>query len=160
MNKMLCANVEKCTGCKMCQLACSMKNFGEYNPDKSRIRVFNFQEEAYSVPVVCKQCNDAWCAKICPAGAITVKVDKDNEYKAVVVDKESCTGCNMCVESCPFGNIRPDEEGYADKCELCGGDPECVKVCLRGALKFKEIEYSAEQKMKSTAEKILAAYKK
>jgi Fe-S-cluster-containing hydrogenase component 2 len=28
----------------------------------------------------------------------------------------------------------------ARKCDLCGGDPQCVKFCISGALQFVEAE--------------------
>jgi Fe-S-cluster-containing dehydrogenase component len=48
----------------------------------------------------------------------------------VLVDRERCTGCGVCVERCP-GSIPflHPKDGKAVICDLCGGDPECVKVC-------------------------------
>jgi Fe-S-cluster-containing hydrogenase component 2 len=41
--------------------------------------------------------------------------------------------------ACPFGMIFVDaEKGFAVKCDLCGGDPECVKYCIPEALRFEE----------------------
>jgi len=160
MNKGLCLDIERCTGCKMCELACSMKHHNEYNPKKSRIRVHTFYEQAYSVPVVCYQCDDAWCEKICPSGAIVLNVEKEKGVKMLQVLDDKCVGCKMCMLACPFGNISFYEDGKANKCDLCGGDPECVRFCARGALKFKDIEDGVAQKSKSTAAKILAATQK
>jgi Fe-S-cluster-containing hydrogenase component 2 len=51
------------------------------------------------------------------------------------VGKEACTGCRACVEACPYGVMFFDEdENFALKCDLCGGDPECVKNCAMGAI--------------------------
>ncbi len=158
MYKILSADLEKCTGCRTCELVCSMKHHDEYNPQKSRIRVYNFVEQGYFVPVVCLHCNEAYCEKVCPAGAITVNYDEKKGVRAVQISKEKCVGCKMCIFACPFGNVRFIEDGYSDKCDLCGGDPECVKSCAKEALKFKEVSASYMQKVKSTAEKILAAY--
>jgi carbon-monoxide dehydrogenase iron sulfur subunit len=47
----------------------------------------------------------------------------------------------MCVRACPSGAMGFDKkEKLADKCDLCGGDPECVKHCFYGALEFKDPE--------------------
>jgi Fe-S-cluster-containing dehydrogenase component len=52
---------------------------------------------------------------------------------AVLVDREKCIGCGECIDACPgkIPHIHP-AENYALICDLCGGDPECVKVCREG----------------------------
>ncbi len=66
-------------------------------------------------------------------GAITL-----NEHTgAWIVDVEECIGCSDCVEACSFGGIVFDEElGVPLKCDLCGGEPECVAMCPTGALQL------------------------
>jgi Fe-S-cluster-containing hydrogenase component 2 len=159
LKKALNIKVENCTGCKMCELACSMKKTGEYNPSKSRIHVNIFFDKAYAVPIVCSQCDDAWCEKICPTGAITTVVDCDNGTKIVTVNEDKCVGCKMCIMACPFGNMSYSEEGYAVKCDLCGGEPECVNYCARGALHFIDINDGEDMKRKATAEKLMESQK-
>lgn len=55
------------------------------------------------------------------------------ETEAVLVDREKCTGCGVCVSACPgrIPHIHPNEK-YAVICDLCGGDPRCVDVCRQG----------------------------
>ncbi len=47
-----------------------------------------------------------------------------------VVDKNTCTGCEQCVDSCPVEAISMNEEDIAvvdpDECVDCG---DCVDVC-------------------------------
>ncbi|MEW5785371.1 MAG: 4Fe-4S binding protein [Bacillota bacterium] len=50
--------------------------------------------------------------------------------------KEKCTGCGACVAACPDGMINLDAHGKADKCDLCEGEPLCVRYCSPGALKL------------------------
>ena len=47
-------DVLRCTGCKLCQIVCSVANFGENNPKKSGIRIVSrlFTEARYDV-IVC-----------------------------------------------------------------------------------------------------------
>jgi len=85
------------------------------------------------VPHLCAQCNDYPCVDSCPVGALSTSTDT----KAVLVDREKCTGCGACIRACP-GNVpflHPGDD-KATICDLCGGDPECVKVC-------KEAGYNA-----------------
>ncbi len=159
MHKVLALNIEKCTGCKMCELACSMKHYGEFNPRQSRIHVYNFHKEAYSVPLVCLQCEEAWCMNICPTGAITTSTDTERGIKVVKVNGEKCAGCKMCVFACPFGNMTLNEDGYASKCDLCNGEPECVIFCARGALKFVDEVDSNKSRGRTAAKQILNSHR-
>ena len=69
----------------------------------------------------------------CPTGALY----EDPESHLVIHDPALCDGCGHCVEACPFDAIWIDErECVALKCDLCGGDPQCVKYCSPGALLF------------------------
>ena len=58
-----------CTGCRLCEIACSLKNAGECNPARSKIRVIGF-DEMFPMPLMCLQCEKPFCAEICPSGAI------------------------------------------------------------------------------------------
>ena len=43
----------------------------------------------------------------------------------------------MCIVACPFGAIMYDaDRKRVIKCELCEGDPQCVRLCPTGALAF------------------------
>jgi len=150
---------EKCTACRACELACSLKHTGTLNPSRSRIKVNVFLEEAVYIPTACTQCSGAWCAKICPTNAIL----RDDSYMAYYVDNSRCVGCKMCVLACPFGamELYPDH-GKAEKCDLClsiDGDPECVKFCTPGALLFTEEDVSAKTKQLATARRLKEVYK-
>jgi Fe-S-cluster-containing hydrogenase component 2 len=43
----------------------------------------------------------------------------------------------MCVTACPFGGMGIDIVArQVIKCDLCDGDPTCVRFCDPGALQF------------------------
>ena len=97
------------------------------------------------------------CAKACPAGAISIEREPDGGVRVVAVDKDKCVGCKMCTLACPFGCIVV-MDGHAEKCDLCGGDPQCVSVCRARAIKFEEARSGIEAKRKGVAERLLASY--
>ena len=150
MVKVLLIDANECTGCHQCEMACSYHHEGAFNPSKSRIKVFKFDETGRNVPYVCTQCADAWCLQACPVEAITVNsVTGAKEVSAAV-----CVGCKVCTIACPFGTINYNSiTTKVDKCDLCGGDPDCVKVCPTPALSFVDAESAGMDKMRRWAEK-------
>ena len=115
-----------CSGCKLCELYCSLQHNGAFNPRRSRIRVEELRT-GVDIPVTCQQCQDPACQASCKFEAIGF----DEKLKIVVVDEEKCTGCRACVGACPFGIITVDPVTHkAIKCDLCGGaEPACVDIC-------------------------------
>ena len=133
MKKILNVFPERCTACRVCELACSKRHEGTFDPDYSRIKPE--KSRSFFVPFTCFQCEDAPCARVCPSQAI----HRSEDTTTVWVDKEKCVGCKLCMLACPFGMIVVvAEKGIAIKCDLCEGDPECVKYCIPEALKFEE----------------------
>ena len=154
--KILKVDHKKCVGCKNCELACSLEHTGEFNPASSRIHNFVFLEEEFKISITCFQCDEPFCTPVCPTAAIT----KDEATGALVVSKERCIGCNVCLSACPFGNIiYSNVEGQAIKCDLCGGEPACVAFCPTGALEYTEAEMVVIGKKKVLSEKLKEAYK-
>ncbi|MBE0479773.1 MAG: 4Fe-4S dicluster domain-containing protein [Dehalococcoidia bacterium] len=155
MSKSIVVNPDRCTGCRICELVCSLKHHGEYNPVKSRIKVNIFPRDFFFYPNVCSQCENAWCARICPAGALS----RHSESGVVELDEMKCVGCKMCMQACPFGTMGYDSDrGISEKCDLCGGDPECVKHCFYNALEYKEPEVAMSHKGKVFVQKIMKSY--
>jgi Fe-S-cluster-containing hydrogenase component 2 len=125
----------KCTGCRICEVACSLTHTGETNPAKARIRIVKADEEgkAVSIPVVCMKCVNAACMAICPMGAIS----EDPSTGARVVDDGRCVACSACVYACPFGAIAVDRElACSFNCNHCEGSPTCVEFCPTGAIQY------------------------
>lgn len=66
VGKVLIADGDKCTGCKVCELICSMARSGEYNPLKSCIKVLRNVEMDVNIPALeaacdfCGKCIE-WC---------------------------------------------------------------------------------------------------
>jgi Fe-S-cluster-containing dehydrogenase component len=135
MKKMIVFDAAKCTGCKTCEIVCSFKNDQVFGSSRARIRNFRDLDQSFFVSLTCMQCEDPPCVKICP----TMALSKENGL--VRMEPLRCIGCKICMLACPFGAIAFDQErGFAIKCELCGGDPECVAFCPTGALQYREID--------------------
>ena len=83
------------------------------------------------IPHVCthgKDCNFE-CIDACKFDAMK---KKDG---IVYVDYDKCVGCGACERACPINAVWIFEK-KAYKCDLCQGEPRCVKVCSQGALEI------------------------
>ena len=129
---------DKCTGCRICEMACSLFHNNQCNPELSgiRIKTKEINGKIYTVPTLCQNCFDAPCVNACPTGA-TYK----DEEGVVRVDEEKCIGCKSCIYYCPFGAcyINPDTD-KAYRCDLCDGNTSCVNICPKGALFLVDID--------------------
>ena len=124
----------KCTGCRQCELSCSFLKTGRFRLLDARLGVVVWQEDGFATPVVCQHCEDAECVRICPVRAIR----RHPSTGAITIDSQLCVGCRACFTVCPVAGMCLDDKGKPVKCDLCGGDPECVKACVPGALTYDE----------------------
>ena len=142
---------EKCVGCESCEEACSAKKAGIVNPTLSRIGVVRRQLGTENVPIVCQQCESAPCMAICPVKAVS----QDGELGRTIIDYDTCIGCRMCVAICPFGCMLYDEiDKRVFKCDLCDGDPICVKFCQHEAIQYIDAAQESTLKQAAIAEKV------
>lgn len=146
-------DVEKCSGCSLCVVACKDEHAGaaylpwtKPQPDTGHfwVRVEPVERGriprvrmAY-LPLLCQHCENAPCIKACPEDAIRRRDDG-----LVWIDPETCTGCGLCREACPYDVIYMNGElGIAQKCTGCahrvdeGLLPRCAEICPHEAIVF------------------------
>jgi anaerobic carbon-monoxide dehydrogenase iron sulfur subunit len=117
-------NHETCSGCRTCELVCSLQNLKIINPSKAMLRVTaQFPEPGRYDVHICDQCGE--CADACPTGAIHLV---KGTWR---IDMKKCDGCLACVPACPNDVVKVDDDGMPYKCINCR---QCVEVCPRDAL--------------------------
>jgi len=145
--KFLLIHPDLCTGCRMCEMACSIHHTHTARPTQLRIRVAYSSDASFS-PVPCLHCEEAYCLDVCPVNALV----RDGDTAVIKVVDEDCIACMLCIDACPYGGITYSEEkGVVIKCDLCGGDPACAAYCAPGAIRFRVVDEPAWEKMKANA---------
>ncbi len=85
--------LDRCIGCKGCQVACKMEHGTALGCDRIKIRevgpsgVFP-NLEMYFIPAVCQQCENPPCVDICPTDAIY----RSEEDGVTLIDYDKCIG--------------------------------------------------------------------
>lgn len=156
MERVIVVDPDKCTGCKVCEMVCSLQHESEINPVKSRIHVMSWEDEGVDIPMICQQCESPPCEAVCPVNAIA----RDQETGALLIDEKACIGCRMCINACPFAapTVQPDTRKVV-KCDLCAGEPQCVAFCAPQALQYIPASKGVLLKKRSVARRFGEAMK-
>ena len=126
---MIILDLARCSGCSRCEVHCSFFHSGKIGRSGARIKVVKIEDIGIDYPVVCQQCRERYCTK-CPESAIQI-----DSLGQVSVSPTLCTACGTCEILCPIGAIELYEE-IPHVCDLCGGDPRCVKACTLDAISY------------------------
>lgn len=154
--KVLAFDLNLCTGCRACELRCAFKHHQECDPSKSRIRVVKLDRVGMAVPLFCLNCEEGFCQEICPTKAI----QRDGSTGALVLKEDKCVRCRACTMVCPFLGLQVLSDRKVVKCDLCGGDPYCIKYCETGALQYGDIDDMLLKRAYPLAEKFALTYVK
>jgi len=122
---------DKCIFCDMCSGVCSLSKLEEIKPSAACIRIARDPLENFGPPscTVCDMTHERACVDSCPVEALVY----DEETGVIRFDAELCTMCESCLDAC--SNVGIDRESERIMiCDLCNGDPLCVKWCPEGAL--------------------------
>jgi Fe-S-cluster-containing hydrogenase component 2 len=141
-------NIANCTGCRLCQVACSLIKEKKIQPGIARITVHQYYP-GVEFPVACYQCGEgAKCVEACPVTALSF--DSSKKLNTIMVDTTRClrttrdSECTECRDKCPglAVTFHPTTREPLI-CDLCGGDPECVKLCPENTVTMKGVKMAA-----------------
>ncbi len=127
---MIAVDASLCSGCRRCEVHCAFFHSGRVGRSGARVRVVKIEEQGIDMPVICRQCRERYCLR-CPEKALSVGTQGQ-----VVLSTTLCTGCGACEALCPIGAIECNQE-IPHVCDLCGGEPRCVKACTLEAIRFE-----------------------
>ena len=128
-----------CSGCRACSVACAITKFGVAADALGAIRIQRDPFYGYEFQRICRLCEEPECVAACMAAALT----KEPGTGRILLDRDRCVGCWMCVSACPHGAIMADrKQGKAIICDQCVGRdvPACVVACATGAIVHVEDE--------------------
>jgi Fe-S-cluster-containing dehydrogenase component len=146
-------DLDRCIGCMSCEIACKMENKVSLGTYRCKVHTIGPNGEypdveLYFLPLMCQQCEDPPCLRVCPTGA-TYKRSEDG---AVLIDQDICIGCGSCEKACPYGALSLNKEKRVmDKCMQCqhllkkGQKPACVKNCPGKAICFGDVDDPNEE---------------
>ena len=144
MKYILDLDMERCSACGACMIACIDQN--DINIEKGELPFRNVFDIAESVEgctkikylsVSCMHCSDAPCIQACPCGCLYKDENGMTRY-----DNIACIGCHSCAMACPFGAPTFAGDGKMVKCDGCaervkyGYEPACVRICPTKALRL------------------------
>lgn len=166
-------DLNRCVSCNRCSMACKSEHNladgvwwnqckseggdwfytpgGEY-PNNLTMKLYTY---------ACQHCDKPACVEVCPTGASIKREDG-----IVVVDYDTCIGCQSCIAACPYEGVRTylesptwvldyetgdatanrHVEGAVEKCTFCveridrGERPACMDICLAAARYFGDLD--------------------
>lgn len=78
--------------------------------------------------------------------------------KVILVNCEKCVGCRTCEMVCSLSHCKEIDPYHSRikviKCDLCDGEPLCVKFCAYGTLDYVDTEELNKDRQTDAAEKI------
>jgi phenylglyoxylate dehydrogenase beta subunit len=125
---------ERCDACGDCMTACAQAKAESDDLTFSRIRILPSVNGGHVELALCRQCADPVCVMNCPSGALT----KSGDTGVIDWTADKCVDCLLCTAGCAYAGIVYEAEiGHVSKCDMCGGDPACVRSCESGALELR-----------------------
>ena len=153
-------DLDKCSGCKACVVACHTMNGLEEDESWRRVGTLTIGAPESAAPTTaeaptailpmiqhvttaCHHCEDPGCLNGCPVRAY----EKDPVTGIVRHLDDQCIGCKYCTMMCPYEVPQYSERlGIVRKCDMChqrlsvGEAPACVQACPNEAIAIRTVE--------------------
>jgi Fe-S-cluster-containing dehydrogenase component len=105
-------DLDRCTGCQACAVACKVENNVPFSPPEEAERSLGIawmqilpttegefpDVRTRFMPVLCMHCDKPPCVSVCPTGA-TYKSERTGIIAQVY---SRCIGCRYCAVACPY----------------------------------------------------------
>ena len=158
-------DLERCTGCQTCAIACKVENGIEIGSGMRVETVGGAHRDTpageyprlsmYFLPIACMHCAKPPCRDACPTEAIYQRSDG-----LVLIDEEKCNGCQECIAACPYqALVYNAERAVVCKCNLCleridqGFQPFCAVCCGDEAIFLGNLADPASQVSQMVAQR-------
>jgi Fe-S-cluster-containing dehydrogenase component/formate-dependent nitrite reductase membrane component NrfD len=139
-------DLRKCIGCHACTIACKAEHEIPVGVNRCWVKTVErgtFPDtRRFFFPVLCNQCDEAPCVRICPTSALYKRRDG-----IVDLNGSACIGCRACMVACPYDQLFIDPNTHtAEKCNFCANRvenkllPACVSVCPTECRIFGDLE--------------------
>lgn len=165
MKYILDLDMERCSACGACMIACIDQNDIDVTKGEVPFRaVFDVEgrvgsgHKTHYLSMSCMHCADAPCIPACPCGCLY----KD-ENGLTLYDNTACIGCHSCAMACPYGAPTFGADGKMVKCDGCiermkyGYEPACVRICPTKALHITCEEELAHTRREHSMQKLTQA---
>lgn len=145
-------NMQRCIGCRTCQVACKDRyNLQTAGPRPRRVDSFESgtypDVSLFHTVMSCNHCEDPSCVQNCPTLALFKSADGTVQH-----NDERCVVCRNCTLVCPYGAPQYlEDENMIIKCDSCkalreeGRNPVCVDSCPARAIDFGELDELREK---------------
>jgi Fe-S-cluster-containing dehydrogenase component/formate-dependent nitrite reductase membrane component NrfD len=144
-------DLRKCIGCHACTIACKAEHQIPIGVNRCWVKTVEQgtfpRTQRFFLPVLCNQCDDAPCMRICPTNALFKRRDG-----IVDLNGDACIGCRACMAACPYDQLFIDPgTRTAEKCNFCANRvenqllPACVSVCPTECRIFGDLDDPASE---------------
>ena len=140
-------DLQRCIGCRTCQVACKdRRDIQIVGPRLRRVDTYECgvypDVDLFHTVMSCNHCEKPACVSACPTGAMFVSDDDTVQH-----NDDRCVVCRSCVTVCPYVAPQYNPNTHMiEKCDTCkalreaGHNPVCVDACMVRAIEFGDMD--------------------